>query len=189
MKIILASKSSRRSYLLKKLIKDFTIIDSKLDESLIKNKKPKEYCQKLAVLKAQRVAQNNTDCIIIAADTIVSIKNNILGKPSSYDEAFKMLKLLSGKIHFVHTGVSIISPSNKSHVNFIETTKVKFVNLRDKDIKRYIDSSKPYDKAGSYGIQDSEFIFVDYIEGNYENVIGLPISKIYKILLELKVIK
>tara|TARA_B100001029_G_C15039465_1_gene442533 strand:+ start:732 stop:1301 length:570 start_codon:yes stop_codon:yes gene_type:complete len=189
MKIILASKSSRRSYLLKKLIKDFTIIDSKFDESLIKNKKPKEYCQKIAISKAQSVAQKNADSIVIAADTIVSIKNNILEKPSSYNEAFKMLKLLSGSTHFVHTGVSIIYPFNKSNVNFTETTKVKFVNLRDKDIKQYIDSNKPYDKAGSYGIQDPEFIFVDYIEGNYENVIGLPISKIYKILLELKVIK
>ena len=189
MKIILASKSSRRSYLLKRLVKDFTIIDSKFDESLIKNKNPKEYCQELAILKAQHVAQKNANSIVIAADTIVSIKNNILGKPSNYDEAFKMLKLLSGKTHLVHTGVSIISKFNKPYINFTETTKVKFVNLRDEDIKQYIDISKPYDKAGSYGIQDAEFVFVDYIEGNYENVIGLPISRIYKILLELKVIK
>jgi len=189
MKIILASKSSRRNYLLKKLIKDFIVIDSKFDESLIKIKTPKKYCQKLAVLKAQHVAQKNTDSIVIAADTIVSIKNKILEKPSNYDEAFKMLKLLSGDTHFVHTGVSIISISNKIYINFIETTKVKFTNLRDKDIKQYIINNKPYDKAGSYGIQDPEFIFVDQITGNYENVIGLPISKIYEILLELKVIK
>ena len=100
-----------------------------------------------------------------------------------------MLKILSGRIHFVYTGVSIISKLNCIDISFIETTKVKFINLRDKDIKQYIVDSKPYDKSGSYGIQDKNFIFVDYIIGNYENVIGLPISKLYKFLLELKVIK
>ena len=76
-----------------------------------------------------------------------------------------------------------------TYINFIETTKVKFVNLRDKDIEKYILKSQPYDKSGSYGIQDSDFIFVDYIIGNYENVIGFPITKIYNSLLELKAIK
>ena len=181
MNIILASKSKRRHYLLKKLIKDFKIIDSSFDESTIKIKNPKKHCQKLAISKAETVSKKNFDSIIIAADTIVSINNKILEKPSNYKESFNMLKLLSGKIHSVHTGVSIICREKNINFNFIETTKVKFIDLRKQDIENYIIKSKPYDKSGSYGIQDSNFIFVDYIIGNYENVIGLPISKIYKI--------
>ena len=192
MNIILASKSERRNYLLKRLVKDFIVIDSEFDESTLNIKDPKEYCKEMAISKARKVASMkslNPNSIVIGADTIVSINNEILEKPSNYDEAFKMLKKLSGEIHFVHTGVSIISIFKDIHINFIETTKVKFVNLRDIDIEKYILKSQPYDKSGSYGIQDSDFIFVDYIIGNYENVIGLPISKIFNSLLELKAIK
>ena len=192
MNIILASKSKRRKDLLKRLVKDFTVIDSKFDESTIIIKNPKKYCKKLAMLKAQKVASMDSlspNSIIIGADTIVSINNEILEKPSNYNEAFKMLKKLSGEVHFVYTGVSIISSLYDIHVNFIEETKVKFINLRDKDIENYILKSQPYDKSGSYGIQDPDFIFADYIAGNYENVIGLPISRIYNSLLELKAIK
>ena len=192
MNIILASKSKRRKQLLRRIVKDFKVIDSGFDESTINNENPKEYCQKLAVAKSQKVASANSldpNSIIIGADTIVSINDEILEKPSSYNEAFDMLKKLSGKTHFVHTGVSIISILKNTHVNFTETTEVRFINLRDIDIDKYIIKSQPYDKSGSYGIQDSDFIFVDYIVGNYENVIGLPISKIYNSLIELKAIK
>ncbi|MAX09817.1 MAG: septum formation protein Maf [Candidatus Marinimicrobia bacterium] len=192
MNIILASKSKRRKDLLKRLVKDFRVIDSEFDESTINIKNPKKYCKKLAILKAQKVASMDSlspNSIVIGADTIVSINNEILEKPSNYKEAFKMLKKLSGDVHFVYTGVSIISTLNDIHINFIEKTKVKFINLRDKDIESYILKSQPYDKSGSYGIQDPDFIFADHIVGNYENVIGLPISRIFNSLLELKAIK
>ena len=187
MKLILASKSQRRYELLKKIGVNFKVIDSNLDEKSITNNNPKLYCQKLAKLKAQIVLNKNPNSIVIGADTIVCLNQKTLEKPQDYNEAFKMLKILSGNLHSVYTGVSILSKSKS--FTFIEETKVKFLNLNDKEIENYINKNKPYDKSGSYGIQDESMLFIDYINGNYENVIGLPISKVYKILLELKVIK
>ena len=189
MKIILASKSKRRHELLKNLEFDFTIAASNFDESSIKITNPEEYCQKAAHSKAQTIANKHSECAVIGADTIVCINKQILGKPSNYNEAFKMLKLLSNKIHFVYTGVSIILKSKSINLNFIELTKVKFFNLQDEEIKKYILENNPYDKAGSYGIQDKQMLFVDYIIGNYENVMGLPISKLSRLLLKLNIIK
>ena len=120
MNIILASKSKRRKQLLERLVKDFIVIDSGFDESTVNIKNPKEYCQKLAIAKSQKVASKKSldpNSIIIGADTIISINNEILEKPSNYNEAFNMLKKLSGKIHFVHTGVSIISVLKNTHIN------------------------------------------------------------------------
>ena len=120
MKIILASKSKRRIFLLKKTGLNFRVIKSNLNESLIEfGNSPKKYCQKLSILKAQLVAKDNPDNLIIAADTIVNIKNKILEKPLDYNDAVKMLKCLRGKEHFVHTGVAIISLFNKISINFV----------------------------------------------------------------------
>tara|TARA_B100000287_G_scaffold425122_1_gene470923 strand:+ start:613 stop:1185 length:573 start_codon:yes stop_codon:yes gene_type:complete len=188
LKIILASKSPRRKQLLKKILNNFKIIDSKLDENKIKLDTPKKYCLNLAQLKAKNITKRFPDDLIIAADTIVCIKNNILGKPSNYNEAFEMIKSLSNCTHAVYTGVSIISKNNKINVNFVEKTDVTFYNLSDKEIKDYINTDKPFDKAGSYGIQDGSQLFVKSIKGSYENVIGLPISKIYRYFIELNII-
>jgi len=187
MKLILASKSKRRKVLLEKLKIDFKIICSDLDESKIDEKAPSLYCQKLASMKAEIVFKKNPESTIIAADTIVCIDKKILEKPIDYNDAFKMLRLLSGETHSVYTGVSILTNSKK--INFVEETKVTFFQLSDKEIQKYITNNKPYDKSGSYGIQDESMTFVKYINGNYENVIGLPISRVYRSLLELKVIK
>ena len=124
--------------------------------------------------------------LILGADTIVCIDNKILEKPANYNESFAMLRLLSGKTHYVHTGVSILS--KKTSLNFVETTEVTFFDLSDYEIQSYIENNSPYDKSGSYGIQDDSLLFVKNIKGNYENVIGLPISKLYRLLLELKVV-
>ena len=187
MNLILASKSERRSSLLKKLKIDFNIQDSKLDESKISIKNPSKYCQILANMKAEIILNKNQNSIVIGADTIVEINQNILEKPNNYDEAYKMLKKLSGKTHSVFTGVSILSTSKK--INFVEQTKVTFFKLNDNEIEKYILENKPFDKSGSYGIQDDSMLFVKSIKGNYENVIGLPLSKVYRYLLEFKVIK
>ena len=187
MKLILASKSKRRYNLLKKLKINFQVIESKLDESQIEDTDPLSYCQKLAHLKAEIVLKKNLESVIIGADTIVCINKKILEKPTDYNDAFRMLKLLSGKLHSVYTGISILTKSEK--INFVEETKVKFFPLEDTDIQKYISNNKPYDKSGSYGIQDDSMTFVEYINGNYENVIGLPVSRVYRALLELKVIK
>ena len=184
--IILASKSSRRHKLLKNLKINFKIVDSNFDETSIKIKNPEKYCEKLSFLKANTVSKIYQNDTIIAADTIVCINNKILEKPLNYKEAFNMLKLLSGKIHYVYTGVTILA--NCKNITFSEMTEVKFFDLTDKEIKTYISNNNPYDKSGSYGIQDGSLLFVDYINGSYENVIGLPISKLYRILLKLNII-
>lgn len=188
MKIILASKSPRRKQLLKKILNNFEIIDSKLDESKIKLNTPKKYCLNLAQLKAKNVVKKFPKDLIIAADTIVCIKNNILGKPNNYNEAFEMIKSLSNRTHIVYTAVSIISEINKININFVEKTEVTFYDLSDNEIEDYIKRDKPFDKAGSYGIQDGSQLFVKAINGSYENVIGLPISKIYRYFIELNII-
>ena len=188
MKVILASKSSRRKQLLEKILNNFKIIDSKLDESKIKLDKPDKYCSNLAQLKANKVADKNPEDLVIGADTIVFFKNQILGKPKNYNEAFKMIKLLSNQTHTVYTGVSIISQLAKINISFTERTDVTFYNLSDIQIANYIKQDSPYDKAGSYGIQDGSQLFVKTINGNYENVIGLPIAKIYRYFIELNII-
>lgn len=188
LKIILASKSSRRKHLLSRILNNFKVIDSKLDESKVKIDKPSKYCKKLAQLKARKIAQNHTNDIIIGADTIVYLKKKILGKPKDYNEAFNMLKKLSGQTHTVYTGVSILSINQNLNINFSEKTNVTFYEISDNQIDWYITNNNPYDKAGSYGIQDGSQLFVKSINGNYENVIGLPISKIYRYFIELKVI-
>ena len=188
LKIILASKSSRRKHLLSRILDNFKVIDSKLDESKAKIEKPSKYCKKLAQLKARKIAQNHTNDIIIGADTIVYLKKKILEKPKDYNEAFNMLKKLSGQTHTVYTGVSILSINQNLNINFSEKTNVTFYEISDNQIDWYITNNNPYDKAGSYGIQDGSQSFVKSINGNYENVIGLPISKIYRYFIELKVI-
>tara|TARA_Y100000996_G_scaffold198358_1_gene155585 strand:+ start:2316 stop:2900 length:585 start_codon:yes stop_codon:yes gene_type:complete len=188
LKIILASKSSRRKHLLSRILNNFKVIDSKLDESKVKIEKPSKYCKKLAQLKARKIAQNHTNDIIIGADTIVYFKKKILGKPKDYKEASNMLKKLSGQTHTVYTGVSILSINQNLNINFSEKTSVTFYQISDNQIDWYIANNNPYDKSGSYGIQDGSQLFVKSINGNYENVIGLPISKIYRYFIELKVI-
>ena len=187
-KIILASKSSRRKQLLSRILDDFKIINSNLDESKIKIDDPAKYCRNLSYLKAKTVSKNFKNDIIIGADTIVFLNNTILEKPKDYNEAFNMLKRLSGQTHTVFTGVTILSINNKVNINFSEKTNVTFYDISDNQIDWYIKNNNPYDKAGSYGIQDGSQLFVKAINGNYENVIGLPISKIYRYFIELKVI-
>ena len=187
-KIILASKSSRRKQLLSRILDDFKIINSNLDESKIKIDDPAKYCRNLSYLKAKTVSKNFKNDIVIGADTIVFLNNTILGKPKDYNEAFNMLKRLSGQTHTVFTGVTILSINNKVNINFSEKTNVTFYDIPDNQIDWYIKNNNPYDKAGSYGIQDGSQLFVKAINGNYENVIGLPISKIYRYFIELKVI-
>ena len=187
-KIILASKSSRRKQLLSRILDDFKIINSNLDESKIKIDDPAKYCINLSYLKAKTVSKNFKNDIIIGADTIVFLNNTILGKPKDYNEAFNMLKRLSGQTHTVFTGVTILSINNKVNINFSEKTNVTFYDISNNQIDWYIKNNNPYDKAGSYGIQDGSQLFVKAINGNYENVIGLPISKIYRYFIELKVI-
>jgi septum formation protein len=176
MKIILASKSPRRIELLKLLKIDFEVISSNIDEN-ISEKDPKLLAEKLSYLKAMSIKK---DGIVLAADTVVTLDKEIFGKPRDYKDAFRMLKSLSGKWHTVITGVTI--KFKDELITFSEKTNVKFKNLSKELIEFYINTAKPFDKAGGYGIQELGSVLVEKIEGDYFNVVGLPISKVWDIL-------
>lgn len=179
MGIILASSSPRRIELLKKLNLKFKIIPTKIDEN-IDEQEPVKHVLTLSELKAREVFKNNNENqIIIAADTIVYYKQ-ILGKPKNYNDAFKMLKTLSGKWHSVYTGVFVVFPNET--VSFYEKTDVKFKKLSDELIEFYLSSGEAFDKAGAYGIQGLGSVLVEKINGDFFNVMGLPISKLWDLL-------
>jgi septum formation protein len=181
MKIILASKSPRRKKILERFSRPFKIINSNFDESKVsKNIDPAKYCTKLASMKAESVCKNFYQELIIAADTIVVLNNLMIGKPKDKSDAFKILTKLSGNVHSVFTGVCLRSVKNNIDLTFSEHTKVTFRRLGKKEIEHYIDNYRPYDKAGSYGIQDASSVFVKHIEGCYDNVVGLPVSRLNK---------
>ena len=178
--IILASASPRRKELLSSLGYTYKIICAHIDEEEIQNKfsTPEDIVRSLAFHKARAVFLNNQENLVIGADTVVVHQGKILGKPDSKEEAFEMLKSLSGKAHLVYTGVALLS-KEKEEVFFCKTT-VNFKELTDSEINTYIESGSPFDKAGSYGIQDSGF--VQSIEGSYNNVVGLPTESLKEAL-------
>ncbi len=186
-KIILASSSPRRSGILKKMKLDFDVIPSEYDEPHNQTAFSYDFVENLAYNKALDVAKKlhteNKSHFVIGADTIVVIDNQILGKPKNYQEAEQMLKHLSGKTHFVVTGVAVINSQNLEYNIKSDTTYVTFEELTDSQIKYYIDNYKPFDKAGSYGIQELPEGYVKSVDGDLDNVIGLP-SKVVKELLQ-----
>ncbi len=183
-KIILASGSPRRKMLLNALLKKFglkfVVIPANIEEYIpAKINDFGKFTADLAELKALEVAQNNNG-LIIAADTIVVYKNKVLGKPGSKSEAKKMLNLLSGKKHNVFTGICIVDTEKNQYIKTYEKTEVSFRKLQNKEIEFYVNSGSPMDKAGSYGIQDDlGSTFVKSIKGDYFNVVGLPVLKLY----------
>lgn len=188
MDFILASASERRKELLGRIIKNFTIIESSFDEDTVEfSNNPKSYVEELARKKGEAILDNvNEDTIIISADTVVSFNNKVLEKPKDEEDAFKMLKTLSGNVHEVYSGVSIYNTKTKERITDSLKTKVKFSNLTDKEIWDYIKSGEPLDKAGAYGIQGLGGVFVEEIKGCYYNVVGLPLNKVAKILKEIQ---
>ncbi|QKJ29601.1 septum formation protein Maf [Mucilaginibacter mali] len=183
-KIILASKSPRRQELLTQMDVDFRIVLKDVDESYPDGLTPTEIAVYIAEKKALAFDEEAGDEIVITADTIVEIDGLILGKPETPEHAVEMLKLLSGRVHRVVTGVCLMY---KGHVNkFFDVSEVFFRKLTDAEIVNYVEKYKPMDKAGSYGIQ--EWIGVTAIErinGSYTNVVGLPTEKVYQQLLKM----
>ena len=181
MKFILASSSPRRQMLLKRLNISFDIMPPDIDETIIiPDGNPEKYCIDLAKLKANDISPHYPNKVIIGADTIVVIGDEILCKPENKTSAKYMLNKLNNSIHQVYTGVSIIWDENKIYHSFAEITSVTFRNLKDEEIDYYIQSFPPLDKAGAYGIQDWSAIFVKEIKGCYDNVVGFPISRFYQ---------
>lgn len=176
--LILASKSPRRKELLSLITEDFVIKSADVDETLPEGISPDKAVEYLSKIKAQPF--NNGKDTVIGADTVVAAEGKILGKPADRNEAFGMLRLLSGKYHSVFTGVTVIKPD--STVTFCTQTKVKFFDLTDKEILDYIATGECDDKAGAYGIQGKGALLVEKIDGDYFNVVGLPVSTLNKYL-------
>ena len=186
MKFILASSSPRRRELLLRLQTPFDIILPDVDESIIPpDGSPETYCTALAELKANDISQHYPNNLVIGSDTIVVLDDQIMGKPEDKAMAQNMLETLSGKTHHVYTGVCLKWADKNIHHLFAEITTVTFRELSEADINHYIESCPPYDKAGSYGIQDWSAVFVKEIKGCYDNVVGFPISRFYEELKKL----
>ena len=182
-KILLASASPRRKQLLEDAGFSIKVVKGKeIDETIPEKITGKDAAIFLADLKADAYAEKITEnTILITADTIVCLEDKILGKPTDYRDAFKILKSLSGKEHKVITGVSIRSVDKQ--ISFADETCVKFKHLSDDEIDYYITHYKPYDKAGAYGIQEwIGYIGITGIKGSYFNVMGLPVQKVYETL-------
>ena len=182
-KIILASKSPRREQILNKINLNFEIVPSNIDENFDAKLEPSRYVKLCAEKKANKVSLSYKNNYIIGADTIVVLNNKILGKPKDKTESHEMLKMLSGKTHKVFSGVSIQKYDKKINESFYCMTDVTLNILSDDLISYYIKKYKPFDKAGSYGIQDWFSSQVSSINGCYYNVMGLPLSVLFKRLV------
>lgn len=176
-KIILASSSKRRQELLRFLFDDFTIKTKEVDETLKTGLTLDEALKDLAVRKSE-VLEIEDDCLIISADTVVVFGDKILGKPKDDQQAFEYLKMLSGNVHEVKTAVCL-KTINKTDC-FVSSAKVYFSDMNDDEIKEYIKTNEPFDKAGAYGIQGYGSKFIEKIEGDYYTIMGLPINALYK---------
>ena len=181
----LASKSPRRKKLLKQLNINFKTLSFEIDEKLIYGESAKQTVMRLSREKLDKAKTKIKHGIILTADTIVVMNNEIIGKPANKKEAEKFLKKLSGRTHLVYTGFAIYnSVTNKIIIDY-EITKVTFRKLTTPEIKDYILTNSPMDKAGAYGIQDDfGAVFVKKINGDYYNVVGLPLFKVYQALLK-----
>ena len=185
MQIILASSSPRRKELLSKLGVDFKIIVSDIDETLEPYLTIEEQVKQLSYKKAKIVFEKTQgDRIVIGADTIVFYNNKVYGKPKTEENAYQMLLELQGKTHKVITGISVLIEKNRKYKEYkdYDISEVYLKNMSEKEINKWIKTGKALDKAGAYAIQEEFMIHVSKINGNYENIVGLPISKLYDIL-------
>jgi len=192
-KIILASASPRRKELLEQLGLTFLVFPAQGEEKQVGDT-PSEIVMNLAKQKAGEIYEKmieakvgEQDSLVIGADTVVVKDGKVLGKPKNREDAFTMLKGLSGSIHEVYTGVSLWmrEDGKKVQYSFYECTKVTMYPVTDEELNRYIDTVEPMDKAGAYGIQGKAAAFIKKIEGDYNNVVGLPIARIYQELKQL----
>lgn len=185
-KFVLASKSPRRKELLENMGIRFKVIEGDVDESIVpKDLEPGLYVCELAVLKANSIAKKaGKNSIVIGADTVVIHEGRVLGKPKDLTEAFNMLKSLSGKTHEVYTGVAVLDTDSMKIASRYEKTSVTFREITDDEIDFYVEEYHPLDKAGAYGIQEFAGVFVKGIEGDYFNIVGLPMCRLYTLIKE-----
>lgn len=186
MEIILASASPRRKELLQAAGIPFTVRASNADETIEPGLPPFLMVEQLSLLKASDVARKlkveGKDAIVIGADTIVVCDGEILTKPKDVEDAKRILSALSGKWHSVLTGVTVMNTKNAKSESFYVETKVHFLPLNEDEIASYVATNEPMDKAGAYGIQGRGSVFIDKIEGDYFNVVGLPVCRLSQVL-------
>ncbi len=177
--MILASNSQRRQEILKDAGFNFRVITSNIEE-ISDNENVIERLLDIAEKKLEQIAKNNVNEFILAADTVVELDKNIFGKPKDREEAFKFLKLLSGKIHRVITAYVFKNISKNILIREVVISEVKFFDLDDETINWYLDTGEPFDKAGAYGIQGYGRVLVEKIDGDYYSIMGFPISNFLK---------
>jgi len=178
MKIILGSKSSRRKELLELMGYDFIVDGVDVDETITKYRSSKDYARKVALRKGRAVSRIYPDNLVICADTIVVTDDIILGKPRNKEEARMMIKKLENRTHYVLTGVYLNYKNNEK--SFVQKTKVVIDKISDSEIEEFISTDEPYDKAGGYAIQGVFAKYIKEINGDYYNVMGLPINRLYQ---------
>ena len=182
MEIILASASPRRKEILQNTKLKFEVQKSEIEEAVFEEESPESMVVRLAYEKAFDVAQKNREKLVIGADTIVVLGDEVLGKPKDEEEAFDMIQKLSNKTHRVITGISLINLKKGIVVNDYQVSYVTFKDLSEDSIKDYINTKESLDKAGGYGIQGYGALLVEGIQGDYFNIVGLPISKLSDLL-------
>ena len=185
-KIILASKSPRRAEILRMIGVNFKVESSNIHEQINQKIEQNEIAINISKAKAEKISHKYPSDIIIGADTIVIFNNEIFGKPKNIKESKKMLKALSGHSHKVITGVTIMNKKLGILKTFSETTEVFVQKIPEKKIDYYVTNFNTLDKAGSYGIQEWFSVWIKKINGCYYNVVGLPVSKLYKYLVEIQ---
>jgi len=180
-KFILASSSPRRAEILTAVGWLFTSVTAGIDETRRPQEQPVEYVQRLAKEKAEAVASSLESGLVLGADTTVVVEETLLGQPHDQDDARRMLRLLSGKWHEVLTGVAILRVSGESKVDY-ETTRVRFAEMSEKEIDWYISTGEPKGKAGAYAVQGAAALFIEEIQGDYFNIVGLPIRLVFEMV-------
>jgi len=185
-RLILASASLRRAEILRDAGISFESLATAVDEARWNTETPAHLVRRLAKAKAAVAAESVTGAaIVLGADTEVAVNGDILGKPAGVLEAREMLRRLSGRVHEVHTGLEFIRLPDRATRSELEVTRVTFASLSDAEIEAYVASGEPFDKAGGYAIQGQGGRFVARVEGCYFNVVGLPLSRVYRVLLDL----
>jgi len=179
-KVVLASSSPRRKELLDAAGWPYEAIVAGIDESVKPNERPWVYVQRLARSKAEAVAAGLQSGLVLGADTTVVIDNKILGQPEDDEDARRMLQLLNGKWHEVLTGVAVVRVGGESVVDY-ETTRVRFAEMTDREIDWYVATGEARGKAGAYGIQGAAGLFIEEIQGDYFNIVGLPLRLAYEL--------
>lgn len=186
--LILASGSPRRAEILTAVGWEFEKEAADIDETEFAGEKPEDYVRRLAQTKAETVAAKHETALVLGADTIVVIENKIVGKPKDLEDSRRMLRILSGNWHEVLTGVAVVKVSEGKFETKVDLqkTRVKFAAMNDAEIEFLVEKGKPLDKAGAYAVQAQAALFIEEIQGDYWNVVGLPVNLVYELLKNFK---